>query len=87
MSASQRRAAAAQEAGVFDAEIVPIDVPGRKGSVTVDRDEHLRPDATVEGMAKLKPVFKEGGTVHPGNSSGITDGSAAMLVMNERAVE
>lgn len=84
---SQQRAAAAWDAGRFDDEIVPVEVPGRKGPVTVDRDEHLRPDSTVEGMAKLKPSFRADGTVHPGNSSGITDGASAMVLMSAPAAE
>jgi acetyl-CoA C-acetyltransferase len=84
---SQQRAGRAQAEGRFDAEIVPVSVPGRKGEETVSRDEHLRPDTTAATLAKLPPVFKpEGGTVTAGNSSGITDGAAAMVVMSaERA--
>lgn len=83
---SQRKAARAWSEGAFDAEIVPVSVEGKRGSVTVDRDEHPRFDATVEGMAKLDPVFRKDGTVHAGNSSGITDGAAAMVVAGEQAV-
>jgi len=84
---SQQRAGRAQAEGRFDAEIVPVSVPGKKGEETVSRDEHLRPDTTAATLAKLPPVFKpEGGTVTAGNSSGITDGAAAMVVMSgERA--
>jgi acetyl-CoA C-acetyltransferase len=84
---SQQRAGRAQAEGRFDAEIVPVRVPGKKGEETVSRDEHLRPETTAATLAKLPPVFKpEGGTVTAGNSSGITDGAAAMLVMSaERA--
>jgi acetyl-CoA C-acetyltransferase len=66
-------------------EIVPVEVPGPKGSVTVvDRDEHPRPETTLEGLAKLRPVFdQETGTITAGNSSGITDGAAAMVLMSE----
>ena len=65
-------------------EIEPIEAPGRKGeTVLVERDEHPRPDTTIEGLAKLRPVFGEGGTVTAGNSSGITDGAAAMVLMSE----
>lgn len=85
---TQRRAAAAWAEGAFGSEVVPIDVKGRKGTVQVSRDEHMRPDATIEGMAKLPPVFRtERGTVHAGNSSGITDGAASMLIASGRAVE
>jgi acetyl-CoA C-acetyltransferase len=77
---SQRKCQAAQEAGRFADEIVPITVKSRRGDTVVDTDEHPRPGATVEGMAKLPAVFRKGGTVHAGNSSGITDGAAAVLV-------
>jgi acetyl-CoA C-acetyltransferase len=65
-------------------EIVPVEVPGRKGETTkVDRDEHPRPETTMESLAKLPPVFAEDGTVTAGNSSGITDGAAALVLMSE----
>ena len=81
---SQRRAAAAMEEGRFDAEIVPVEVPRRKQDpLTVDRDEHPRPDTTLEALARLRPVFKADGTVTAGNSSGINDGAAALLVVEE----
>lgn len=82
---SQQRAKQAWEAGCFDREVVSVEVPARKGTSSFVRDEHLRGDATVAGMAKLEPVFKSDGTVHPGNSSGITDGAAAMLVLSQSA--
>lgn len=83
---SQRRATAAIESGLFDAEIVPVEVAGRKGPTLVSRDEHVRPDTTVETLAKLPPVFDtESGTVHAGNSSGITDGAAAVVLASEEA--
>jgi 3-oxoadipyl-CoA thiolase len=84
---SQRRAAAAIEGGRFDAQLVPVSVPGRKGAVTlVDRDEHPRADTTAEALAGLKPAFKSGGSVTAGNSSGINDGAAALLLVEaERA--
>jgi acetyl-CoA C-acetyltransferase len=86
---SQQRAGRAQSEGRFDAEIVAVRVPGKKGEEVVSRDEHLRPDTTAATLAKLAPVFKaEGGTVTAGNSSGITDGAAAMVVLSaERAAE
>ena len=86
---SQRRAIAAMEAGRFDGQLVPVSVAGRKGAVTVvDRDEHPRPDTSVEALAALKPAFKAGGTVTAGNSSGINDGAAALLLVEaERARE
>jgi 3-oxoadipyl-CoA thiolase len=85
---SQQRAVAAIEAGRFDEQLVPVEVPGRKGDVTiVDRDEHPRADTTAEALARLRPAFKrEGGSVTAGNSSGINDGaSAVLLVEAERA--
>lgn len=81
---SQRRAAAALEAGRFEDEIVPVEVTGGKaGAVVVDTDEHPRPDTTEEILSKLRPVFREDGTVTAGNSSGINDGAAALLVVEE----
>jgi 3-oxoadipyl-CoA thiolase len=81
---SHRRAVAAQEAGRFDDEIVTVDAPQPKGpAVTVHSDEGPRPETTLEKLAKLRPVFREGGSVTAGNSSGLTDGAAAMLVMSE----
>jgi acetyl-CoA C-acetyltransferase len=77
---SQRKCQEAQEAGRFADEIVPITVKSRRGDTVVDTDEHPRHGASVEGMAKLPPVFRKDGTVHAGNSSGITDGAAAVLV-------
>jgi 3-oxoadipyl-CoA thiolase len=79
---SQRRAIAAMEAGRFAGQIVPVSVPGRKGVVTVvDRDEHPRPDSSAEALAALKPAFRAGGSVTAGNSSGINDGAAAVLLV------
>ncbi len=77
---SQRKAGEAQKAGRFRDEIAPVTVAGRKGDVVVDSDEHPRPETTLAELAKLPAVFKKGGTVHAGNSSGITDGAAALLV-------
>ena len=80
--ASQRRTAAAIEEGRFDAQLVPVPVPQRKGDpVLVTRDEHPRPDTTAEGLAKLRPAFREGGSVTAGNASGINDGAAALLLV------
>jgi 3-oxoadipyl-CoA thiolase len=80
---SQMRARAAMEAGRFREEIVPVPVPGLRGeTVLVDQDEHPRPDTTLEKLARLRPAFREGGTVTAGNSSGINDGAAALLVMS-----
>jgi 3-oxoadipyl-CoA thiolase len=81
---SQRRAAAAMEAGRFRDEIVPVHVPQRRGDpVVVDTDEHPRPETTAEALARLRPAFKADGTVTAGNASGINDGAAALLVVEE----
>jgi len=82
--ASQQKAGAAQDGGRFDSQLSPVTVKTRKGETVVDKDEHLRPRTTMESLAKLPPVFdRENGTVHAGNSSGITDGAAALLLMRE----
>ncbi|EKF61316.1 acyltransferase [Agrobacterium albertimagni AOL15] len=81
--ASQNKAEAAQVAGRFKDEIVPVIVPSRKGDVTVDQDEYIRLGATIESMQKLKPAFDKEGTVTAGNASGINDGAAATLLMTE----
>src|SRR5439155_9584171 len=81
---SQRRAAAAMREGRFEREIGPVTVAGRKGEErTVSADEHRRADTTLEDLAKLPPVFRSGGTVHAGNSSGITDGAASLVLAAE----
>jgi acetyl-CoA acetyltransferase family protein len=86
---SQRRTAAAQAAGRFKEEIVGVAVPAnRKGETTlVEVDEHPRPDTTLEKLARLKSPFKAGGTVTAGNSSGINDGAAALLIMSYRQAQ
>jgi 3-oxoadipyl-CoA thiolase len=85
---SQQRAAKAQAAGFFAEEIVPVTVPGgRAGPVTVDKDEHLRPDTTLEALAKLKNFVRDPGTVTAGNASGVNDGAAALLIASEAAVK
>lgn len=84
---SQQRAAAAQSGGRFDDEIVPVVIEGKKGSTTFARDEHLFLAASMEKMAKLAPVFSKTGTVTAGNSSGITDGAAAMVLASEDFVK
>jgi 3-oxoadipyl-CoA thiolase len=79
---SQRRAVAAIEAGRFDGQLVPVTIPQRKGDpVVVARDEHPRADTSAEALARLRPAFREGGTVTAGNSSGINDGAAALLLV------
>jgi len=77
---SHRRAAAATDAGYFKEQITPVQVKGRKGTVTVDTDEHIRPDVTAGDLAKLKPAFARDGTVTPGNASGINDAAAAVVL-------
>jgi acetyl-CoA C-acetyltransferase len=84
---SQLRAAAAQSSGRFDAEIAPVTIEGKKGSTVISRDEHLFLDATIEKMAKLAPVFSKTGTISAGNSSGITDGAAAVVLASENFVK
>jgi len=81
---SQQRFAAAQSAGHFDAEIVPIDVPGRKESVIFDRDEANRPGTTLEVLSRLKPAFRPDGAITAGNAPGLNDGAAAVVVMDRR---
>jgi acetyl-CoA C-acetyltransferase len=83
---SQRRCEVARREGRFQDEIVPVRVPDLKGA-EIANDEHPRDGVTTESMLKLPPVFRKDGTVHAGNSSGITDGAAAMLVMSEAAVK
>jgi acetyl-CoA C-acetyltransferase len=84
---SQQRAASAQATGRFDAEIVPVTIEGKKNATVFARDEHLFPDATPEKLAKLAPVFSKAGTVTAGNSSGITDGAAAVVLVSEKFVK
>ena len=83
---SHQRAVAAQAAGAFDAEIAPVVIADRKGSVTVSADEGPRPDSTLAALAKLGPAFRKGGTVTAGNSSTLNDGAAALIVASEAAV-
>ncbi len=81
--ASQQKASAAQTAGKFKEEIVPVTVKTRKGDVVVDADEYIRHDTTLDALAKLRPAFTKDGTVTAGNASGINDGAAAVLLMSE----
>ena len=82
---SQQRCEAARKTGRFQDEVVPVEVKDAKGRTTrVECDEHPRDGVTVESLKKLKPVFREGGTVHAGNTSGIVDGAAALLVVSEK---
>ncbi|MDC3415161.1 thiolase family protein [Aquibacillus sp. 3ASR75-11] len=84
---SQLKAQKAVEKNRFSEEIAPISILQEKEEVLFDTDEHLRPNSTLETLAKLRPVFKENGTVTAGNSSGINDGSSALLVMNNNRAE
>ena len=84
---SQQRAAAAQSSGRFDAEIAPVTIEGKKGATVFSRDEHLFLGATIEKMANLAPVFSKTGTITAGNSSGITDGAAAVMLGSEKFVQ
>lgn len=77
---TQQRFAAAQAAGKFRAEILAVEVPGRKGSTLFEADEHNRPDTTLESLARLRPAFRDDGTITAGNSPGLNSGAAAMLV-------
>jgi 3-oxoadipyl-CoA thiolase len=83
---SQQRWAGAHAKGFYRSEIIPVSVPGKKGAATVvDRDEHPRPDATLEALAKLKGVVKPEGTVTAGNASGVNDGACAIILASEAA--
>ncbi|WP_114149631.1 3-oxoadipyl-CoA thiolase, partial [Acinetobacter pittii] len=85
---SQQRTASAQAKGFFSKEIVPVEIPQRKGdAVVIDTDEHPRASTTLEGLSKLKPVVKAEGTVTAGNASGINDGAAALLIASDEAVQ
>jgi acetyl-CoA C-acetyltransferase len=84
---SNHRAARAWEEGRFAEEVVPVTLGEGRRQVTVERDEHYRADASLESMAKLKPVFREDGTITAGNASAITDGAAAIVVMSEAAAK
>jgi acetyl-CoA C-acetyltransferase len=85
--ASQNKAEAAQKAGKFKDEIVPVTIPGRKGDVVVDQDEYIRAGTTLDAVAKLRPAFSKDGTVTAGNASGINDGAAAVVLMRASAAE
>ena len=84
---SQQRAGKAIASGFFAAEIVPVEAPGGKaGPIRIDKDEHPRPDTTLDQLAKLKTPFRSPGTVTAGNASGVNDGAAAMIIASEQAV-
>lgn len=85
---SQQKTAAAMEAGTFSEEICPVTIPQRKGDdLIVDTDEHPRASTTLEGLAKLKAPFREGGSVTAGNASGVNDGACALLIASKEAAE
>src|SRR5882672_7909824 len=81
---SQQRFAAAQAAGRFKDEIVPVELRGRKGPTTFETDEHPRPATTLEALAALKPAFREGGTITAGNAPGLNSGAAAVVLIEEK---
>jgi acetyl-CoA acetyltransferase family protein len=83
---SQQAAASAWDEGRFADEVVPVEITTRRGVTVFDRDDHLRPDTTMEGLAKLPAAFSKDGTVTAGNASGIVDGGAALILASERAV-
>ena len=82
---SQQRAKQAQDSGFFAREIAPVTIKSRKGDTIVSQDEHPRGDTTLEGLAKLKAAFREGGSVTAGNASGVNDGAAALILASEKA--
>src|SRR3546814_11247566 len=84
---SHRRAARAQAEGRFKSQILPIEVKTRKGVTVFDTDEHVRADASLDDMAKLRPAFDKEGSVTAGNASGINDGAGALLLASETAVK
>ena len=87
-AASHQKAARAWERGIFAEEVVPVEVPQRRGPpILVEKDEHIRPDTTVEKLATLRPAFKPDGTVTAGNASGINDGAAAVVLMSRQRAE
>lgn len=85
---SQKKMESAMNQGLFDEQILPIEIKDRNGQITiVDKDEHPRPNTSLETLAKLRPAFKEGGTVTAGNSSGVNDGASALVVMSREEAE
>ena len=84
---SQQRFASAQEAGSFDDELIGVEVTGRKGPLLFARDEHNRPDTTLESLSRLRPVFREDGSITAGNAPGLNSGAAAMIVADRRWAE
>jgi len=86
-AASQQKAEAAQKAGRFKSEIAPIEIVTRKGTITFETDEYIRPGTTAAALAELKPAFSKDGTVTAGNASGINDGAAAVMMMSARKAD
>jgi acetyl-CoA C-acetyltransferase len=86
-TASQNKAEAAQKAGKFKDEIIPLEIPSKKGSVVFDADEFIKHDVTVDSLAGLRPAFAKDGTVTAGNASGINDGAAAVIMMSARKAD
>jgi acetyl-CoA acetyltransferase family protein len=84
---SQQAASAAWDAGKFKDEVTPVEIKSRKGVTVVDKDDHLRPDTTLEGLAKLPAAFSKEGSVTAGNASGIVDGGAALILASGKAVK
>src|SRR6185295_18090370 len=84
---SQQAAKRALDSGVFKDEIVPVEIKNRKGSTFFDHDDHLRPDTTMEGLAKLRPAFSKDGFVTAGNASGIVDGAASLIIADEQVAK
>lgn len=84
---SHERANAARESGRFGKEIVPFEITSRKGTLVVDKDEHIKPETTADTLGKLRPSFKKDGTVTAGNASGINDGAASLVIAGKDAVD
>lgn len=84
---SHQRAAAANDNGNFEEEIIPVEITTKKGTMVFSKDEHLIPDASMEKIGKLKPAFKEGGVVTAANASGVNDGAAAVVIMSKEKAE
>jgi acetyl-CoA acyltransferase 2 len=84
---SQQKAKRAFDAGLFAEEIVPVEIKTRKETILFERDDHMRPDTTLEGLAKLRPAFSKDGFVTAGNASGIVDGAAALVIAGEDYVK
>lgn len=84
---SHRRAARAQTEGRFDSQVIPVELKSRKGTTVFDTDEHIRPDCSMESLAKMRTVFKSDGSVTAGNASGINDAAAAIVMMEAKAAE